>query len=84
MQLLTSSGWNVACSIESVLLQIRLAIASLDPKPARLEAGPVRDYGVGEAVEAFKRACRAHNVRYLSSTIGDFADLHAVGDSEGL
>ncbi|MCJ1414417.1 hypothetical protein MMC32_000743 [Xylographa parallela] len=61
MQLLTSSGWNVACSIESVLLQIRLAMASLDPKPARLEAGPVRDYGVGEAVEAFKRACRAHN-----------------------
>ncbi|MCJ1391300.1 hypothetical protein MMC18_004163 [Xylographa bjoerkii] len=61
MQLLTSSGWNVACNIESVLLQIRLAMTSLDPKPARLEAGPVRDYGVGEAVEAFKRACRAHN-----------------------
>ncbi|MCJ1282644.1 hypothetical protein MMC26_001969 [Xylographa opegraphella] len=61
MQLLTSSGWNVACNIESVLLQIRLAISSLDPKPARLEYGPVRDYGVGEAVEAFKRACRAHN-----------------------
>ncbi|MCJ1384501.1 hypothetical protein MMC17_007618 [Xylographa soralifera] len=60
MQLLTSSGWNVACNIESVLLQIRLAIASLDPKPARLEKS-VRDYGVGEAVEAFKRACRAHN-----------------------
>ncbi|MCJ1398482.1 hypothetical protein MMC11_001682 [Xylographa trunciseda] len=61
MQLLTSSGWNVACNIESVLLQIRLAMTSLDPKPARLEAGPVREYGVGEAVEAFKRACRAHN-----------------------
>ena len=63
MQLLTSSGWNVACNIESVLLQIRLAVTSLEPKPARLEAGPVRDYSAGEAVEAFKRACRAHNVR---------------------
>jgi len=66
MELLTNDGWNPASSIEAVLLQVRLAMSSTDPKPARLE-GPkgVRDYGVGEAVEAFKRACQAHGVSEL-------------------
>ena len=62
MELLTNSGWSAASNIESVLLQVRLAISSLDPKPARLEAGAVRDYQVGEAVEAFVRACHTHGV----------------------
>lgn len=35
-------------------------MSSLDPKPARLENGSRHDYGVGEAVEAFIRACNAH------------------------
>jgi len=60
MELLTSSGWIPVSPIETVLLQIRLAISSTDPKPARLEPGPVRDYGIGEAVDAFVRACAAH------------------------
>lgn len=60
MELLTNSGWSAVSSIESVLLQVRLAMSSTDPKPARLEPGPVRDYGVGEAVEAYIRACMAH------------------------
>ncbi|KAI9876193.1 MAG: hypothetical protein M1830_007060 [Pleopsidium flavum] len=60
MELLTNSGWSAVSPIESVLLQVRLAISSTDPKPARLESGPVRDYGVGEAVEAYLRACVAH------------------------
>lgn len=60
MELLTNSGWSAASSIESVLLQVRLAMSSTDPKPARLELGPVRDYGVGEALEAYIRACTAH------------------------
>lgn len=60
MELLTSSGWSAVLPIESVLLQIRLAMSSTDPKPARLESGPVRDYGIGEAVDAFVRACAAH------------------------
>ncbi|KAJ9640899.1 hypothetical protein H2199_005567 [Coniosporium tulheliwenetii] len=60
MELLTNNGWSAVSSIESVLLQVRLAMSSLDPKPARLENGPVREYGVGEAVEAFIRACRTH------------------------
>ena len=66
MELLTNSGWSAVSNIESVLLQVRLAISSTDPKPARLEAGPVRDYQVGEAVEAFIRACHAHGVSYSS------------------
>ena len=58
MELLTNSGWSAVSSIESVLLQVRMAIASTDPKPARIESD--RDYGVGEAIEAYKRACIAH------------------------
>ena len=67
MELLTNSGWSAVSSIESVLLQVRLAMSSTDPKPARLEPGPVRDYGVGEAVEAYVRACQLHGVRFFLS-----------------
>jgi ubiquitin-conjugating enzyme E2 Q len=60
MQLLTNDGWSAVSSIESVLVQVRMAITSLDPKPARLERGGRHDYGVGEAVEAYVRACAMH------------------------
>lgn len=60
MELLTSSGWSAVSSIESVLLQVRLAMANLEPKPARLVRGNHRDYSVGEAMEAFRRACKQH------------------------
>jgi ubiquitin-conjugating enzyme E2 Q len=60
MQLLTNDGWSAVSSIESVLLQVRMAISSLEPKPARLEQGGRVDYGVGEAVEAYMRACAVH------------------------
>ncbi|KAH4006196.1 hypothetical protein HBI56_097650 [Parastagonospora nodorum] len=60
MELLTNDGWSAASSIESVLLQVRMAISSLDPKPARLENHGRVDYGVGEAVEAYMRACAVH------------------------
>lgn len=66
MELLTNSGWSAASNIESVLLQVRLAISSTDPRPARLEPGPAREYGVSEAVEAFIRACNAHGVSFWS------------------
>ena len=66
MELLTNSGWSAVSNIESVLLQVRLAISSTDPKPARLEPGPVRDYGVGEAVEAYIRACQTHGVSVVA------------------
>ncbi|KAK4132871.1 hypothetical protein BT67DRAFT_63295 [Trichocladium antarcticum] len=70
MELLTSSGWSPANSMESVFLQVRMAMCSLDPKPARLDmaragagggmVGPRNDYGVGEALDAFMRAATAH------------------------
>ena len=60
MELLTNDGWSAVSSIESVLLQVRMAISSLDPKPARLQAGHPGDYGVMEAVDAYIRACQVH------------------------
>lgn len=60
MELLTNDGWSAVSSIESVLMQVRLAMSSTEPHPARLEAGPSRDYGVGEAVNAYLRACQIH------------------------
>lgn len=60
MELLTNSGWSAVSNIESVLLQVRLAISSTEPRPARLESGPVREYAIGEAIEAYVRACHAH------------------------
>jgi len=35
-------------------------MSSLDPKPARLAQHGPADYGVGEAVEAYIRACSVH------------------------
>ena len=70
MELLTNSGWSAVSNIESVLLQVRLAISATEPKPARLEQGFVRDYGVGEAVEAYIRACNTHGVSFLTLLVG--------------
>ncbi|PLB54186.1 hypothetical protein P170DRAFT_431815 [Aspergillus steynii IBT 23096] len=61
MELLTTSGWSPVSSIESVLLQVRMAITSTDPQPARLDMHRRGDYSVGEAVEAYVRVCKAHN-----------------------
>ncbi|KAK8159563.1 hypothetical protein IWX90DRAFT_440738 [Phyllosticta citrichinensis] len=60
MMLLTNDGWSAVSTIESVLLQVRLAMSSTDPRPARLDPGRRSEYGVGEAVEAYKRACERH------------------------
>jgi ubiquitin-conjugating enzyme E2 Q len=45
--------------MESVLLQVRMAMSSTDPYPARLEPR-MTDYGAGEAVQAYVRSCRMH------------------------
>lgn len=67
MELLTNSGWSAVSSIESVLLQVRMAISSREPKPAQLESGGrgggMVEYGVGEAVDAYVRACQVHGWR---------------------
>ncbi|KAI1456186.1 hypothetical protein F4805DRAFT_459036 [Annulohypoxylon moriforme] len=62
MELLTNSGWSPVNSLESVLLQVRMAICSEDPRPARLQStgGDQGQYGVAEAIEAYKRAAATH------------------------
>ncbi|KAJ5520548.1 Ubiquitin-conjugating enzyme E2 [Penicillium fimorum] len=61
MELLTYSGWLPTASIESVLLQVRMAITNTDPRPARLNLLCANiDYSVGEAVEAYRRVAMAH------------------------
>ncbi|KAI2694673.1 hypothetical protein CBS147332_9602 [Penicillium roqueforti] len=61
MELLTHSGWLPTTSIESLLLQVRMAITSTDPRPARLDIHSAKtDYSVGEAVDAYRRVALAH------------------------
>lgn len=60
MDLLTADGWLPSYSISSVLLQIRLAISNLDPRPARLDARWTIPYGMQEALEGYKRAAATH------------------------
>lgn len=84
MELLTNSGWSAVSNIESVLLQVRLAMSSTDPKPARLESGMIKDYQVGEAVEAFVRACHTHGVSTLCFKEVFLADSRLVGGATRL
>lgn len=81
MELLTNSGWSAVSSIEGVLLQVRLAIQNLEPKPARLlyasqgaavYRGAQQDYSTGEAMEAYKRACMTHGWE-IPKDFNDFA-----------
>ncbi|KAI0853975.1 hypothetical protein F5Y00DRAFT_269290 [Daldinia vernicosa] len=62
MELLTNTGWSPANSLESVLLQVRLAICNTEPNPARLDSTSLRrmDYGISEALDAYVRAAIAH------------------------
>ncbi|KOS42566.1 hypothetical protein ACN38_g6530 [Penicillium nordicum] len=60
MELLTHSGWLPTASIESVLLQVRMALTTTEPRPARLNLTNSNDYLVGEAVEAYRRVALAH------------------------
>jgi ubiquitin-conjugating enzyme E2 Q len=62
MELLTNTGWSPANSIESVILQVRMAICNPEPRPARLEqvSRGYGDYGIGEAIEAYKRVAMRH------------------------
>jgi ubiquitin-conjugating enzyme E2 Q len=66
MELLTSSGWSPVSSMESVFLQVRMAMCNLEPRPARLHPNVVAgkgkwgDYGVSDAIDAYVRAARTH------------------------
>ncbi|TFK72251.1 hypothetical protein BDN72DRAFT_836432 [Pluteus cervinus] len=61
MDLLTADGWLPSYSIAAVLLQIKLAISSLDPRPARLASNWNQPYTPYEALEGYKRAAATHN-----------------------
>ncbi|KAJ3144330.1 hypothetical protein HK101_002726 [Irineochytrium annulatum] len=63
MDLLTSSGWLPTYALDATLLQVRMALTSLDPKPARLDHGERwrEPYTAREAIDAFVRVARAHN-----------------------
>jgi ubiquitin-conjugating enzyme E2 Q len=62
MELLTNTGWSSVMSMESVLMQVRMAIAS-EPF-ARLEAkgntAVTGKYGAAEAADGYIRACASH------------------------
>jgi ubiquitin-conjugating enzyme E2 Q len=66
MELLTSSGWSPVSSMESVFLQVRMAMCNPEPRPARLHPnvtagkGKWGDYGVNEAIDAYVRAATTH------------------------
>lgn len=53
MDLLVQDGWLPSYNIAAVLLQIRMAISSREPRPARLASGQdwKRAYGTQEALE---------------------------------
>ncbi|KAG5729844.1 Ubiquitin-conjugating enzyme E2Q-like protein 1 [Termitomyces sp. T112] len=63
MDLLTSDGWLPSYSISAVLLQIRIAISNLEPRPARLALDYGRPYDTQEALVGFKRAAATHGWR---------------------
>ncbi|KAM0300979.1 hypothetical protein ACHAPM_006278 [Fusarium culmorum] len=67
-ELLTNSGWSPALSLEKVFLEVRMNLCEKDP-PARIEQsagvrraqnGSHMDYGMFEAVDAYRRAATAH------------------------
>ncbi|KAI0643473.1 hypothetical protein C8Q79DRAFT_979163 [Trametes meyenii] len=60
MDLLTADGWLPSYSISAVLLQIKLAISNLEPRPARLAQNWDAPYGMYEALEGYKRAATTH------------------------
>ncbi|THH27905.1 hypothetical protein EUX98_g6282 [Antrodiella citrinella] len=60
MDLLTADGWLPSYSIPAILLQIKLAISNLDPRPARLAANWDHPYAMQEAIAGFRRAAATH------------------------
>ncbi|GAA6000083.1 hypothetical protein JCM10207_006044 [Rhodosporidiobolus poonsookiae] len=62
MDLLTNDGWLSSYSIEAILLQIRMAMSNLEPRPARLDSHSWdTPYNMEEAIAGFKRAAATHN-----------------------
>ncbi|GAA5881505.1 hypothetical protein JCM1840_007127 [Sporobolomyces johnsonii] len=61
MDLLTTDGWSSVYTIDAILLQIRMAMSNLEPKPGRLDPHHWNTpYGMDEAVAGFRRAAATH------------------------
>lgn len=66
MELLTNTGWSGILGMESVLMQVRMAIASepfarLEGKGAKVKGNSAAgDYGAAEAAQGYTRACANH------------------------
>ena len=62
-ELLTNTGWSPVLSMDKVFIQVRLGLCDSE-RPARLETprggGSPQDYGIFEAVGAYKRAAASH------------------------
>ncbi|CAG8811467.1 840_t:CDS:2, partial [Racocetra persica] len=54
-------GWSSVYTMEAVLLQVKMALSSLDPKPARLDRHWNSEYTPGEAIDSFIRVANNHN-----------------------
>ncbi|KAJ3509436.1 hypothetical protein NLJ89_g5227 [Agrocybe chaxingu] len=66
MDLLTTDGWLPSYSISAILMQIRLAISNLEPRPARLAPNWNTPYGIEESLVGYKRAAATHNWTIVS------------------
>ncbi|CAG8500183.1 4736_t:CDS:10, partial [Acaulospora morrowiae] len=53
-------GWSSVYTIEAVLLQVRMALSSLDPKPARLDRNWNCEYSASEAIDSYIRVANQH------------------------
>ncbi|GAA5975703.1 hypothetical protein JCM11641_005842 [Rhodosporidiobolus odoratus] len=61
MDLLTNDGWSSIYSTEAILLQIRVAMSNLEPRPGRLDSRSWDiPYAMDEAIAGFKRAAATH------------------------
>ena len=56
-------------SMPAIVMQIKLAISNLEPRPARLAPDWNRDYQVGEALQGYKRAAQTHGWQVISTPL---------------
>ncbi|RDA91682.1 hypothetical protein CP533_2331 [Ophiocordyceps camponoti-saundersi (nom. inval.)] len=81
-EMLTLSGWLPTLTMEKVMLLVRLGLCDSNP-PARLQSSSTRhyrfhsgDYGVSEAISAYRRAAKSHG--WVASP--DLEQVAAMGD----
>jgi ubiquitin-protein ligase len=83
MDLLTDSGWLPSYTLESALLQVKMALSAVDPAPARLDTHRSHiPYGIQESWESFTRVARDHGWKVdvdggkFFTTTGDWSPVN--------